>query len=417
MHKKFIKRLEQLEAAHQKLVSEPNEPVNESNGVYQRYKNPVLTAKHTPLFWRYDLNANTNPYLMERFGINAVLNAGAIKFNDKYMVIARVEGADRKSFFAIAESENGIDNFRFWDYPVIMPETENPDTNVYDMRLVQHEDGWIYGLFCTERRDPAAQPGDQSAAIAQCGIARTKDLKTWERLADLKTNSPQQRNVVLHPEFVKGKYGFYTRPQDGFINAGKGGGIGFGLSKSIANAEVKEDVIVDKKVYHTVYELKNGLGPAPIKTKHGWLHLAHGVRNTAAGLRYVLYLFMTDLKDITKVIYQPAGYFMAPEGEERVGDVSNVLFSNGWILDDDGTVFIYYASSDTRLHVSTSTLGQLLDYVINTPPDGFRSAASVDTLVGVIEKNKFAADNSVTVEKEFLHQYPMSQDRDFKKGK
>ncbi|MGZ8540912.1 MAG: glycoside hydrolase family 130 protein [Chitinophagaceae bacterium] len=417
MHKKFIKRLEQLEAAHQKLVSEPNEPVNESNGVYQRYKNPVLTAKHTPLFWRYDLNANTNPYLMERFGINAVLNAGAIKFNDKYMVIARVEGADRKSFFAIAESENGIDNFRFWDYPVIMPETENPDTNVYDMRLVQHEDGWIYGLFCTERRDPAAQPGDQSAAIAQCGIARTKDLKTWERLADLKTNSPQQRNVVLHPEFVKGKYGFYTRPQDGFINAGKGGGIGFGLSKSIANAEVKEDVIVDRKVYHTVYELKNGLGPAPIKTKHGWLHLAHGVRNTAAGLRYVLYLFMTDLKDITKVIYQPAGYFMAPEGEERVGDVSNVLFSNGWILDDDGTVFIYYASSDTRLHVSTSTLGQLLDYVINTPPDGFRSAASVDTLVGVIEKNKFAADNSVTVEKEFLHQYPMSQDRDFKKEK
>ncbi|MGZ5220858.1 MAG: glycoside hydrolase family 130 protein [Chitinophagaceae bacterium] len=417
MHKKFIKRLEQLEAAHQKLVSEPNEPVNESNGVYQRYKNPVLTAKHTPLFWRYDLNANTNPYLMERFGINAVLNAGAIKFNDKYMVIARVEGTDRKSFFAIAESENGIDNFRFWDYPVIMPETENPDTNVYDMRLVQHEDGWIYGLFCTERRDPAAQPGDQSAAIAQCGIARTKDLKTWERLADLKTNSPQQRNVVLHPEFVKGKYGFYTRPQDGFINAGKGGGIGFGLSKSIANAEVKEDVIVDKKVYHTVYELKNGLGPAPIKTKHGWLHLAHGVRNTAAGLRYVLYLFMTDLKDITKVIYQPGGYFMAPEGEERVGDVSNVLFSNGWILDDDGTVFIYYASSDTRLHVSTSTLGQLLDYVINTPPDGFRSAASVDTLVGVIEKNKFAADNSVTVEKEFLHQYPMSQDRDFKKEK
>src|SRR5688500_18954581 len=281
MLKKFIKRLEQLESAHQKLLSEPNEPVNESNGVYRRYKNPVLTAKHTPLFWRYDLNADTNPYLMERFGINAVLNAGAIKFNDKYIVVARVEGTDRKSFFAIAESDNGIDNFRFWDYPVIMPETEKPDTNVYDMRLVQHEDGWIYGLFCTERRDPDAKPGDQSAAIAQCGIARTKDLKNWERLADLKTNSPQQRNVVLHPEFVKGKYGFYTRPQDGFINAGKGGGIGFGLSKSIANAEVKEDVIVDRKVYHTVYELKNGLGPAPIKTEHGWLHLAHGVRNTA----------------------------------------------------------------------------------------------------------------------------------------
>ncbi len=417
MHKKFIKRLEQLEAAHQKLVSEPNEPVNDSNGVYQRYKNPILTAKHTPLFWRYDLNADTNPYLMERFGINAVLNAGAIKFNDKYLVVARVEGTDRKSFFAIAESENGIDNFRFWDYPVIMPETENPDTNVYDMRLVHHEDGWIYGLFCTERRDPAAQPGDQSAAIAQCGIARTKDLKTWERLADLKTNSPQQRNVVLHPEFVKGKYGFYTRPQDGFINAGKGGGIGFGLSKSIANAEVNEDVIVDRKVYHTVYELKNGLGPAPIKTKHGWLHLAHGVRNTAAGLRYVLYLFMTDLKEITKVIYQPAGYFMAPEGDERVGDVSNVLFSNGWILDDDGTVFIYYASSDTRLHVSTTTLEQLLDYVINTAADGFRSAASVDTLIGVIEKNKVVVDNSVTIDKEFLHQYPMSRDMASKKGK
>jgi 4-O-beta-D-mannosyl-D-glucose phosphorylase len=397
MHKKFAKRLEQLSSAHQKLLSESNEPLKESNGVYQRYKNPVLTAEHTPIFWRYDLNADTNPYLMERFGINAVLNAGAIKFKDKYIVVARVEGADRKSFFAIAESLNGIDNFRFWDYPVVMPETENPDTNVYDMRLVQHEDGWIYGLFCTERRDPAAKPGDQSSAIAQCGIARTMDLKNWERLADLKTSSPQQRNVVLHPEFVKGKYGFYTRPQDGFIEAGKGGGIGFGLSKSIANAVVEDEVIVDKKVYHTVYELKNGMGPAPIKTKHGWLHLAHGVRNTAAGLRYVLYLFMTDLQDITKVIYQPAGYFMAPEGDERIGDVSNVLFSNGWILDEDGTVFIYYASSDTRLHVATSTLAQLLDYVINTPADGFRSAASVETLISVIEKNLQVSSNSETI--------------------
>jgi 4-O-beta-D-mannosyl-D-glucose phosphorylase len=394
MHKKFVKRLEQLESAHQKLLSEPNVPVKESNGVCQRYKNPVLTSEHTPLFWRYDLNADANPYLMERIGINAVLNAGAIKFNDKYIVVARVEGADRKSFFAIAESLNGIDNFRFWDYPVIMPETENPDTNVYDMRLVQHEDGWIYGLFCTERRDADAKPGDQSSAIAQCGIARTMDLKNWERLADLKTKSPQQRNVVLHPEFVKGKYGFYTRPQDGFIDAGKGGGIGFGVSKSIANALVEEEVIVDRKVYHTVYELKNGLGPAPVKTKHGWLHLAHGVRNTAAGLRYVLYLFMTDLQDITKVIYQPAGYFMAPEGDERIGDVSNVLFSNGWILDEDGTVFIYYASSDTRLHVATSTLAQLLDYVINTPPDGFRSAASVETLISLIDKNKQVSDSA-----------------------
>jgi len=391
MSKKFIKRLAQLESAHQKLLSESNEAIKESNGVYQRYKNPVLTAAHTPLFWRYDLNVETNPYLMERFGVNAVLNAGAIKFNDKYIVVARVEGADRKSFFAIAESLNGIDNFRFWDYPMVMPETENPDTNVYDMRLVRHEDGWIYGLFCTERRDPNAKPGDQSSAIAQCGIARTTDLKSWERLADLKTKSPQQRNVVLHPEFVNGSYGFYTRPQDGFIEAGKGGGIGFGVSKSMINAEIEEEVIVDKKIYHTVYELKNGMGPAPLKTKHGWLHLAHGVRNTAAGLRYVLYLFMTDLQDITKVIYRPAGYFMAPEGDERIGDVSNVLFSNGWILDEDGTVFIYYASSDTRLHVATSTLAQLLDYVIHTPADGLRSAASVETLIGVIEKNREAS--------------------------
>lgn len=398
MYKKFTKRMEELESAYQKLVSESNEPLKESNGIYQRYKNPVLTAQHTPLFWRYDFNKDTNPHLMERFGINAVLNAGAIKFNNKYVLVARVEGTDRKSFFAIAESHNGIDNFRFWDYPLVMPETEIPDTNVYDMRLVQHEDGWIYGLFCTERRDPDAKPGDQSAAIAQCGIARTKDLKNWERLADLKTRSPQQRNVVLHPELVKGKYGFYTRPQDGFINAGNGGGIGFGVSKSIANAIVEEEVIVDKKIYHTVYELKNGLGPAPIKTKHGWLHLAHGVRNTAAGLRYVLYMFMTDLKDITKVIYQPGGYFMAPEGEERIGDVSNVLFSNGWILDEDGTVFIYYASSDTRLHVSTSTLEQLLDYVINTPPDGFRSAASVETLISVINKNKLMSDNEAPID-------------------
>ncbi len=388
MQKIFDKRLQELETAHRKLLIVPNEPVGESNGIIQRYKNPILTARHTPLFWRYDLNKASNPYLMERFGINAVLNAGALKFDNKYIVVARVEGSDRKSFFAVAESDNGIDNFRFWDYPIIMPETADPDTNVYDMRLVQHEDGWIYGLFCTERRDPSASPADQAAAIAQCGIARTKDLKNWERLADLKTNSPQQRNVVLHPEFVQGKYGFYTRPQDGFIDAGTGGGIGFGLSQSITNAAIEEEVVVDRKIYHTVYELKNGLGPAPIKTNRGWLHLAHGVRSTAAGLRYVLYLFMTDLEDITKVIYQPAGYFMAPEGEERVGDVSNVLFSNGWIIDDDGEIFIYYASSDTRLHVATTTLHQLLDYVINTPADGFRSATSVETLVAMIDRNK-----------------------------
>lgn len=401
MHKKFVKRLQQLELAHAELLKTSNESVEESNGIVQRYKNPVLTAKHTPLFWRYDLDEQRNPYLMERFGINAVLNAGAIKFNDKYIVVARVEGNDRKSFFAIAQSDNGIDNFRFWDYPIVMPETNDPDTNVYDMRLVQHEDGWIYGLFCTERRDPNASPADQSAAIAQCGIARTKDLKNWERLDDLATKSPQQRNVVLHPEFVNGQYGFYTRPQDGFINAGSGGGIGFGLSGSITQATVDDEVIVDRKIYHTVYELKNGLGPAPIKTKHGWLHLAHGVRNTAAGLRYVLYLFMTDLHDLAQVIYQPAGYFMAPEGEERVGDVSNVLFSNGWILDNDGTVFIYYASSDTRLHVATSSLDKLLDYVMNTPADGFRSAASVQSLVRIIEKNKQVYKDNTETEKVF----------------
>lgn len=388
MHKNFVHRLQQLESAHRKLLLAPNIPIEETNGIIQRYKNPVLTAKHTPLFWRYDLNEATNPYLMERIGINSVLNAGAMKFNDKYILVARVEAVDRKSFFAVAESDSGIDNFRFWDYPVIMPETEIPDTNIYDMRLVRHEDGWIYGLFCTERRDPNAQSYDQSAAIAQCGIARTKDLVSWERLADLKTNSPQQRNVVLHPEFVEGKYAFYTRPQDGFINAGSGGGIGFGLSKSITNACIEEEVVLDRKIYHTVYELKNGLGPAPIRTPYGWLHLAHGVRNTAAGLRYVLYLFMTDLENITKITHQPAGYFMAPEGEERVGDVSNVLFCNGWIPDDDGRVFIYYASSDTRLHVATTTIDQLLDYVTNTAADGFRSAASVQNLVALIDKNR-----------------------------
>ncbi|MEO6316642.1 MAG: glycosidase [Chitinophagaceae bacterium] len=383
----FDKRLTALHTLHESLISRQNEPAGPGNGVYDRYKYPILTADHTPLFWRYDLNAASNPYLMERFGINAVLNAGAIKWNNKYIVVARVEGIDRKSFFAVAESDNGIDNFRFWDYPIAMPETDNPDTNVYDMRLVEHEDGWVYGLFCTERRDPNAAPGDQSAAIAQCGIARTKDLLRWERLPDLKTASPQQRNVVLHPELVQGKYAFYTRPQDSFIDAGKGGGIGFGLSSSIVGAEVTEEVIVDKKIYHTVYEAKNGAGPAPLKTAIGWLHLAHGVRNTAAGLRYVLYMFVTDLHDLTKVIYKPGGYFLAPEGEERTGDVSNVAFCNGWIADENGTVFIYYASSDTRMHVAVSSIDKLLDYVTNTPEDGFRSAKSVDTVIGLIKRN------------------------------
>jgi len=387
MIEEFFERLEKLKKQHRLILQRDNEPVEENNGVYERYRFPVLTAQHTPLFWRYDLNPETNPYLAERFGINAVLNAGAIKWNGKYILMPRVEGLDRKSFFAIAESPNGIDHFTFWDYPVVMPETEEPDTNVYDIRLVQHEDGWIYGLFCTERKDPAAPPGDESSAVAQCGIARTKNLIDWERLPDLVTSSAQQRNVVLHPEFVNGQYAFYTRPQDSFIEAGKGGGIGFGLAASIEKAVILEEAIVDRKVYHTVYELKNGQGPAPLKTKYGWLHLAHGVRNTAAGLRYTLYMFMTDLNDLTKVIHKPAGYFLAPEGSERIGDVSNVAFCNGWIADDDGTVFIYYASSDTRMHVATTTIERLLDYVLNTPEDGFRSAAQVQTLIGIIQKN------------------------------
>lgn len=388
MSERFFKRLAKLEEEQEQLLNRPNEKEETGNGVIDRYKYPVLTNMHTPLFWLYDLNQETNPHLMQRFGINAVLNAGAIKWNNKYLLVARVEAADRKSFFAVAESPNGIDQFRFWDYPVVMPETDVPDTNVYDMRLIQHEDGWIYALFCTERRDPSASEADQSAAVAQCGIARTKNMLQWERLNDLVTKSAQQRNVVLHPEFVDGCYAFYTRPQDSFIEAGKGGGIGFGLSKSIEHAIVEEEIVIDKKVYHTVYELKNGLGPAPIKTKHGWLHLAHGVRNTAAGLRYVLYMFMTDLIDVKKVTHKPAGYFMAPEGDERIGDVSNVLFSNGWIADEDGKVFVYYASSDTRMHVATTTVDRLLDYVMNTSPDGFRSAETVKTLVDLIDKNQ-----------------------------
>ncbi len=384
----FEKRLQLLQESQETLLRRTNTKLEPGNGIFDRFQNPVLTAAHTPLFWRYDLNDVTNPFLMERFGINAVLNAGAIKFNNKYMVIGRVEAVNRKSFFAVAESANGVDNFRFWDFPVTMPETDIPDTNIYDIRLVQHEDGWIYGLFCTERRDTSAPAGDQSAAIAQCGIARTKDLKHWERLDDLKTNSPQQRNVVLHPEFVEGKYAFYTRPQDSFIEAGNGGGIGFGLSNSITHAVIGKEVILDRKLYHTVYESKNGLGPAPVRTSKGWLHLAHGVRNTAAGLRYVLYMFMTDLKDPSKIIYKPGGYFLAPEGEERIGDVSNVVFSNGWIADEDGKVFIYYASSDTRLHVATTTIEQLLDYVVNTPADGYTSAATVATLNGIIANNQ-----------------------------
>jgi 4-O-beta-D-mannosyl-D-glucose phosphorylase len=382
-----LQRVKKLFEEHQKLITRANEPLAEGNGIYQRYKHPVVTAAHTPVFWRYDLNPETNPFMMERQGMNAAFNSGAMEWNGKIVLVVRAEGVDRKSFFAIAESENGIDNFRFWDRPITLPETENPDTNVYDMRLVKHEDGWIYGLFCTERRDPKAAEFDQSAATAQCGIARTKDLVKWERLPDLISYGGQQRNVVLHPEFIGGKYALYTRPQDGFIDAGKGGGIGWGLCDSMEGAVVPEEKIIEPKLYHTIKEVKNGQGPAPIKTPKGWIHMAHGVRNTAAGLRYVLYMFMTDLKDPSKVIYRPAGHFIAPEGEERVGDVSNVVFSNGWVARSNGEVFIYYGSSDTRMHVATSTIDKLVDYCINTPADGYRSASSVNTRNQLIDKN------------------------------
>ena len=383
----FQNRVNALKQSFDDLIIRKNNPVGSVNGIYERFENPVLTAAHTPLTWRFDFNEKTNPFFMERFGINAVFNSGAMKFNNKYVLVPRVEGADRKSFFAVAESANGIDNFKFWEYPIMLPPSNEQETNVYDMRLVQHEDGWIYGIFCTEHRDETALEGDQSAAIAQCGIARTKDLVEWERLPNLKTNSPQQRNVVLHPEFYNNKYAFYTRPQDSFIEAGKGGGIGFGVCDDIENAAIEKEIVIDRKIYHTVYEAKNGAGPAPLKTEKGWLHLAHGVRNTAAGLRYVLYMFMTDLNDLTKVIHKPGGYFIAPEDDERVGDVSNVIFSNGWIADNDGTVFIYYASSDLRTHVAVTTIEKLLDYVINTPEDGFTSEASVKTVTNIIYKN------------------------------
>ncbi len=383
----FQERQERLFADHVKLINRENLPVESHNGFFQRYTYPVLTAAHAPIFWRYDLNPATNPHLMERMGVNAAFNAGAIYLDGRYLMVVRTEGADRKSFFAIAESPNGIDNFQFWDYPIDMPETDEPDTNVYDMRLIQHEDGWLYGLFCTERKDPDAPAGNTSAAVAQCGIARTRDLIKWERLPDLISYAGQQRNVVLHPEFVDGKYALYTRPQDGFISVGSGGGIGWGLTESMEKAEIPQEKVIDNKVYHTIKELKNGLGPAPLKTEKGWLHLAHGVRNTAAGLRYVLYVFMTDLNQPDQVIHRPAGYFIAPEGEERIGDVSNVVFSNGWIRNEKDEVFIYYGSSDTRMHVATSTVAQLIDYVQNTPEDGLRSATSVRQRIELIRKN------------------------------
>jgi len=386
----FKENVQELFAQQEKLLALPNSKSANGNGVFDRYENPVLTAAHAPITWRYDLDQKTNPFLMERLGINAVFNAGAILHEGKFLVVARVEGVDRKSFFAVAESPNGIDNFRFWDAPILLPETADPDTNVYDMRVVKHEDGWIYGLFCTERKDPQTPEWDTSSAVAQCGIVRTRDLKSWERLADLQSKSPQQRNVVLHSEFVDGKYAFYTRPQDDFIQAGKGGGIGWGLSPSIERAVIDEEIILDNREYHTIQEVKNGLGPAPIKTPQGWLHLAHGVRNTAAGLRYVLYLMLTELDRPWVVTHKPGGYFLAPQGDERVGDVSNVVFSNGWIEGANGEVFIYYASSDTRLHVATSTVPKLVDYVLNTPADPLRSRACVEQRCALIARNRAA---------------------------
>jgi 4-O-beta-D-mannosyl-D-glucose phosphorylase len=383
----FHERLESLFSEHETLIDRPNAVTAESNGLLRRYRYPVLTARHAPVFWRYDLNRETNPHLMERLGINSVFNPGAIELDGRICLVARVEGVDRKSFFAVAESESGVDRFRFWDYPVVLPETDDPDINVYDMRLVRHEDGHIYGLFCTERKDPKAPRGDLSSAVAQCGVVRTKDLKTWERLADLKTQSPQQRNVVLHPEFVEGKYAFYTRPQDGFIETGSGGGIGWATSESIENAVLGPEKIVHDRKYHTIYESKNGLGPAPIKTPEGWLHLAHGVRNTAAGLRYVLYSFMTSLDDPCRIICEPGGYLLAPQGEERVGDVSNVTFSNGWVARQNGELLLYYASSDTRCHVAVTTVEKLVDYCKNTPRDPLRSSACVAQRIAMIERN------------------------------
>ena len=382
----YNEKVKALRERHEGLLARKNKPHEWGNGIYEKYQYPILTAEHTPLQWRYDFNEKDNPYLMQRIMINAVLNAGAIKMDGRYLLVCRVEGADRKSFFAVAESPNGIDQWRFWDEPITMPDNDNPATNVYDMRITQHEDGWIYGVFCAERHDDS-QPGNLSAATATAGIARTKDLKTWERLPDLQSKS-QQRNVVLHPEFVDGKYAFYTRPQDGFIDTGSGGGIGWGLCDDITHAEVTDEKIIYERKYHTITEVKNGEGPHPLKTDKGWLHLAHGVRATACGLRYVLYMYMTALDDPTKVIARPGGFFLVPEGDEYIGDVMNVAFANGWIKDEDGRVLIYYASADTRLHVAVSDVDRLIDYCMNTPEDGLTTTASVETIKQLIAKNR-----------------------------
>ena len=382
-HPNYYKELEKY-----KLVTTKKNMVNDRfyNGIYERYVNPVLTRHSIPLYWRYDLNPVTNPFFEERLGVNATMNSGAIKLNGKYCLVVRVEGNDRKSFFAVAESETGVDRFVFRDYPVVLPDTCPEETNVYDMRLTQHEDGWIYGVFCSESKDTSVN--DLSAAVAAAGIVRTKDLEHWERLDNLKTlNSPQQRNVVLHPEFVDGRYAFYTRPMDDFIETGSGGGIGFGLCDDIEHAVIDEEKIISRRRYHTITESKNGAGAPPLKTDKGWIHIAHGVRNTAAGLRYVLYAFATALDDPARVIAEPSGLFLAPHGGERVGDVSNVTFSNGAVMDDDGRIFIYYAASDTRLHVITTDVERLTDYIFNTPEDPLRSVDCVKQRCELIRRN------------------------------
>ena len=379
--------LVRLRQAHDELIARTNAPEDDYNGVVRRYRNPILTRHHAPLEWRFDLDPETNPLGLERMGVNAVFNPGAIFWDGRYVLVARVESSDRKSFFALASSETPTEKFRFHDEPILLPQTDDPETNVYDMRLTPHEDGWIYGTFCAERKD-TSKSNDPSAAVAACGIVRTKDLESWERLPDLVTPSPQQRNVVLHPELIDGRYLLYTRPQDGFIAAGSGGGIGYGFADTMDGAVVEEERVLDPRVYHTIKEAKNGLGPAPIRTEAGWLHLAHGVRNTAAGLRYVLYVFMTDLDEPWRVTHRPGGHVMAPEGDERVGDVSNVLFSNGWIADSEGRVFIYYASSDTRVHVAESSVERLVDYCRNTPEDSLTSRGSVEQRLAMIRRNR-----------------------------
>lgn len=382
----FNERKNKVFSSYNELIARKNEKTDYMGGVYDRYKYPVLTAEHTPIIWRYDLDPKTNPFFMERLGINAVLNSGAIELDGKFYLVARVEGNDRKSFFAVAESDSPVDGFKFRDYPVLLPDTNPEETNVYDMRLTKHEDGWIYGVFCSESKDTSSN--DLSAAVAQAAIVRTKDLKTWERLPNLKSKSPQQRNVVLHPEFVNGMYAFYTRPQDDFIQTGSGGGVCFGLAKDITNAEIcTEETVISPRVYHTITEVKNGAGAVPIKTPKGWIHIAHGVRNTAAGLRYVIYVFATDLNDPSKLIASPSGLFIAPHGNERVGDVSNVVFTNGAIARDNGEVYIYYASSDTRVHVASTTIEKLMDYTFNTPSDALRSVDCVKQRYELINKN------------------------------